>query len=156
MLLQPLKVASSAAAAAIAATTAHRGSEQQLCIARLPLLVLQPLLHRVVQTRTAAAAATATVPKTARSKSAAATAADAAECEDRRRSSSEATGMQTLQQLQQPLSVLVVDDEASIRAFMSRMFVKRGYAVSQAADGDEALRRMQTQLFEAVLLDLNM
>jgi Response regulator receiver domain len=59
-------------------------------------------------------------------------------------------------QQQSPPSVLVVDDEPSIRTFLSRMFVKRGYVVAQAADGLEGLQIMKTQAYDAVLMDLNM
>jgi Response regulator receiver domain len=55
-----------------------------------------------------------------------------------------------------PPSVLVVDDEPSIRTFLCRMFVKRGFVVAQAADGLEGLQIMKSQAYDAVLMDLNM
>jgi DNA-binding response OmpR family regulator len=53
-------------------------------------------------------------------------------------------------------SILVVDDEASIRFFLSETLDRDGYQVTTAQDGYEALEQLQQQRFDLVLLDLRM
>lgn len=52
--------------------------------------------------------------------------------------------------------VLVVDDEAHIRAALERALTARGYVVDTAADGAEGLDRIATASPDLVVLDLNM
>jgi two-component system, OmpR family, KDP operon response regulator KdpE len=52
--------------------------------------------------------------------------------------------------------VLVVDDEAQIRTALARALEARGYDVSTAADGEEALDEAATKLPDLIVLDLNM
>ena len=52
--------------------------------------------------------------------------------------------------------ILVVDDEAQIRAALARALDARGYEVDTAADGEEALDRVATGSPDVVVLDLNM
>ncbi len=56
------------------------------------------------------------------------------------------------------LRVLVVDDEAPIRHSLARYLARRGHAVDQAADGREALRRLDAaaEPYDVVLADLRM
>lgn len=49
--------------------------------------------------------------------------------------------------------VLVVDDEAVIRAIFSRFITRAGHHVDAAAGGREALEKIQANLFDVVLLD---
>jgi len=56
----------------------------------------------------------------------------------------------------EPKTVLIVDDDASIRDFASRAFELEGYHVLQAEDGDEGLRLASTSQVALVLLDLVM
>ncbi len=53
-------------------------------------------------------------------------------------------------------SILVVDDDASIREFLRRLFEKNGYAVREAADGREALRLMREAPADCVVTDIIM
>lgn len=53
-------------------------------------------------------------------------------------------------------SILVVDDDASIRLFLRRLFEKNGYAVREAPDGDVALRLMREAPADCVVTDLIM
>jgi two-component system response regulator FlrC len=52
--------------------------------------------------------------------------------------------------------ILVVDDEEGIRSFVAEALAASGHDVTQAADGDEALRRLAARGFELVLTDLKM
>ena len=51
-------------------------------------------------------------------------------------------------------SILIVDDEASIRELLRFNLQKEGYVVSEAADGLEALQLIKQQRPDLVLLDL--
>ena len=53
-----------------------------------------------------------------------------------------------------PARILVVDDEPSITEFVSYNLRKEGYAVSIAADGDEALSLAKAEPFDLVVLDV--
>jgi CheY-like chemotaxis protein len=49
--------------------------------------------------------------------------------------------------------VLVVDDDASLRQFIAEALREEGYRVIPAADGQEALERLETELPALILLD---
>ncbi|MDZ7289672.1 MAG: sigma-54 dependent transcriptional regulator [candidate division KSB1 bacterium] len=51
-------------------------------------------------------------------------------------------------------TILIVDDEESFRAHLMRLFVRRGYAVTDAATGAEALALAERQQFDILLLDI--
>jgi DNA-binding response OmpR family regulator len=51
-------------------------------------------------------------------------------------------------------NVLVVDDEPVVRDVLSRYLSREGYAVSQAADGEEALMSIRSAAPSVVVLDL--
>ena len=53
-----------------------------------------------------------------------------------------------------PISVLVVDDEESIRNPIRRYLQQHGYEVSTAGTGEDALRALQRQASACVLLDV--
>ena len=54
-------------------------------------------------------------------------------------------------------SILVVDDEESIRSLLAKFLSKRGYVVQEAGDGNEALRMIAANgHFDVILLDLSM
>ncbi|MCA9648314.1 MAG: sigma-54-dependent Fis family transcriptional regulator [Myxococcales bacterium] len=53
-------------------------------------------------------------------------------------------------------SVLVVDDEEGLRSFLVEALLDDGHDVTQAGDGEEALRILAKQGFEVVLTDLKM
>ncbi len=52
--------------------------------------------------------------------------------------------------------VLVVDDDVDVVHFLSRLLRDNGYSVRTAEDGVEALKRIQEQRPDLVLLDLQM
>jgi CheY-like chemotaxis protein len=54
------------------------------------------------------------------------------------------------------LLVLVVDDEADIRATVSAMLEIEGYAVAEAANGADALNAVERQEPDLILLDMRM
>ncbi len=55
-----------------------------------------------------------------------------------------------------PLDILVVDDEASLRELLLRIFTQRGHAVVTAADGRHAIRLAEQSTFDVVICDLHM
>jgi two-component system, OmpR family, KDP operon response regulator KdpE len=56
----------------------------------------------------------------------------------------------------QSSSVLVVDDEPSLRKALRTSLTASGFAVEEARTGDEALGTVQRHPFDLVLLDINM
>ena len=52
--------------------------------------------------------------------------------------------------------VLLVDDEAALRAPIARYLRRRGAWVTEAGDGAHALRRIERETFDAVVLDVCM
>ena len=53
-------------------------------------------------------------------------------------------------------SVLVVDDEASIRRTLREILEYEDLDVEEAEDGEEALQRLQERRYDVVLLDTKM
>ena len=53
-------------------------------------------------------------------------------------------------------TLLIVDDEPEIRAEMAEYFEGKGYRVEQAADGLEALDKIEAALPDVVITDLKM
>src|ERR1700724_2187301 len=53
-------------------------------------------------------------------------------------------------------SVLVVDDEFSLRKALPTSLTASGFAVEEARTGEEALGTVQRHAFDLVLLDINM
>jgi CheY-like chemotaxis protein len=56
----------------------------------------------------------------------------------------------------QQTTILIVDDQESIRRSLSQVLIELGYRVSSAADGFAALREMKREIPEILLSDLNM
>ncbi|MEI6703469.1 MAG: sigma-54 dependent transcriptional regulator [Deltaproteobacteria bacterium] len=54
------------------------------------------------------------------------------------------------------IKILIVDDELSMREFLSILLEREGYDVSVAENAEEALRLMQLSLFDLVLSDVQM
>jgi DNA-binding response OmpR family regulator len=52
-----------------------------------------------------------------------------------------------------PLELLIVDDDELARALLADQLQNRGFQVQQAADGVQALRLMEQQLFPLALVD---
>jgi len=53
-------------------------------------------------------------------------------------------------------TVLVIEDEANIRNFTSRVLELEGYRVLQAENGDEGLRLMRESQVDLIVLDLKL
>jgi DNA-binding NtrC family response regulator len=51
-------------------------------------------------------------------------------------------------------AILVIDDEAGIRESLEVLLSLEGYSVDLAVDGEEGLRKLETENFDLVLLDL--
>jgi DNA-binding NtrC family response regulator len=54
------------------------------------------------------------------------------------------------------VKVLVVDDDKSIRDALTRALIQRGFAVTPAPSGEEALSQLQANRFSLMLLDVRM
>jgi two-component system response regulator PilR (NtrC family) len=54
------------------------------------------------------------------------------------------------------IRILVVDDELSMREFLSILLEREGYDVTVAGSAEEALRMMESALFDLALSDVNM
>ena len=52
--------------------------------------------------------------------------------------------------------ILVVDDDAETATMLARSLARRGYSIEATSSADEALRRLETQPYDAALLDLVM
>jgi two-component system, OmpR family, KDP operon response regulator KdpE len=52
--------------------------------------------------------------------------------------------------------ILVVDDDPQIRRAMKATLTARGYEVSDARTGDEALDKLRSEAYDLILLDVNM
>lgn len=54
------------------------------------------------------------------------------------------------------IKLLIVDDEASIRASLSNIFMGRGYQVRSSADAFSALNEIERDVPDVLISDLNM
>jgi DNA-binding NtrC family response regulator len=52
--------------------------------------------------------------------------------------------------------ILLIEDEASVRAFVRAALERRGYQVVQAKSGAEGLQRLEAQSFAGVISDIRM
>ncbi len=52
--------------------------------------------------------------------------------------------------------ILVVDDDRELRGWMRELLTRAGYQVSEAADGNEALKQLREARLDLVILDLVM
>ena len=55
-----------------------------------------------------------------------------------------------------PIRILVVDDESDIRNVLRLLLTSRGYSVEEAANGREALERVQKNAYDLIILDIMM
>jgi DNA-binding NtrC family response regulator len=52
--------------------------------------------------------------------------------------------------------VLVIDDEAGLRRFLTKELAARGFAVDSAGSGEEGLKKIADAVYDVVLLDMKM
>jgi two-component system KDP operon response regulator KdpE len=57
---------------------------------------------------------------------------------------------------EQPIRILVVDDEAAIRRALRPPLVELGFQFAEASRGEEALQLLRSGTYDVVLLDVNM
>jgi DNA-binding response OmpR family regulator len=53
-------------------------------------------------------------------------------------------------------TILVVDDDVEMRALLGEVLRQEGYIVEVAANGTEALTRLRTESFAAIIMDKNL
>jgi DNA-binding NtrC family response regulator len=58
--------------------------------------------------------------------------------------------------MDEPIRVLVVDDEAGLRRFLVKELAARGFAADAAASGEEGLKKIAETVYDVVLLDMKM
>jgi CheY-like chemotaxis protein len=59
--------------------------------------------------------------------------------------------------MSQPMKrILIVDDKATSRELLHTVLERQGYAISEAANGQEALEKIRAEAPDLVLLDLQM
>jgi len=61
-----------------------------------------------------------------------------------------------LKEKDKPVSILVVDDEFSVRDSLTKWFKSDGYLADSAADANEALRKLQEKHWDIAFLDIKM
>jgi diguanylate cyclase (GGDEF)-like protein len=66
------------------------------------------------------------------------------------------SGTNSVSETQPSRTVLVVDDEQSLRGALEFMFTREGYQVLTAANGEEALAQARTHLPDVIILDVMM
>ncbi len=52
--------------------------------------------------------------------------------------------------------ILIAEDDESLRTILKKMFVKKGFEVETALNGEMALLKLQQQIFDVAILDLKM
>jgi two-component system KDP operon response regulator KdpE len=57
---------------------------------------------------------------------------------------------------QRVIRVLLVDDEQAIRRALRPPLIELGFELAEASRGEEALQKLRTAIFDAILLDINM
>ncbi len=55
-----------------------------------------------------------------------------------------------------PSTILVIEDQASVRTLLAQVLEEAGYQVYEASDGRQGLERFHTQPVDLVLTDLEM
>lgn len=53
-------------------------------------------------------------------------------------------------------SLLITDDDRDFRETLGEVFERRGFRISLAGDGEEALKLVRKQLFHVLLMDMHM
>ncbi|MDO0825539.1 response regulator transcription factor [Desulfosporosinus nitroreducens] len=54
------------------------------------------------------------------------------------------------------MKLLVIEDEISLQSALQKGFIKLGYAVDTASDGEEALEHYYSSPYDAIILDMNL
>lgn len=56
----------------------------------------------------------------------------------------------------QTKKILVIDDDKNLLKFMNRLLTQNGYTVFEAADGTDAVKRLEEVTIDLIILDMNM
>jgi two-component system, NtrC family, response regulator PilR len=54
------------------------------------------------------------------------------------------------------ISILVVDDEPTLRVLLTKILTREGFRVDAAADGEEAVEKMNREQYKLVVSDIEM
>ena len=54
------------------------------------------------------------------------------------------------------IKILIAEDESSLRTILKKMFVKKGYHIETALDGNMAISKLENENFNIILADINM
>jgi len=54
------------------------------------------------------------------------------------------------------ISILIVDDEESVRDSLYNWFIEDGYHVERAQDAKKALSMLESEIFDIILADIKM
>jgi CheY-like chemotaxis protein len=63
---------------------------------------------------------------------------------------------EVIEKMPHPITILVVDDEPGVRAFLRQVLEQAGYRILEAADGGEALHSCRREQVNLILMDLVM
>jgi len=55
-----------------------------------------------------------------------------------------------------PAKILIVDDEKPIRDSLKLILDEEGYSTNVASDGEDALQRLQEDVYDVVITDIKM
>jgi len=58
--------------------------------------------------------------------------------------------------LEEPLKILVIDDDESVRTTLAAILENEGYNVDTAENGKEAIKKSNTDLFSVALIDFRL
>ena len=56
----------------------------------------------------------------------------------------------------QPVTILIVDDELSVRDSLTKWFIEDGYKADSAADAEEALKKLKPGVWDIIFLDIKL
>ena len=61
-----------------------------------------------------------------------------------------------LEKNEQSVTILIVDDELSVRDSLTKWFIEDGYKADSAADAEEALKKLKPGVWDIIFLDIKL